>query len=146
MPAPISCRIVTPREELLNEEVVYANVPAHDGLIGFQHGSAPLVARLGLGKLTLQFSEDAGGGTRIYFVDGGFLKMSRDELVILAERAQAAETIIASEAQAELAEAQARVIPDDEPDRFAAAERLRREQESARLRVTLATEATAAGI
>ena len=146
MPDPITCRLVTPSEELLNEQVVYANVPAHDGLIGFQHGSAPIVARLGLGKLTLEFPADLGSGKRDYFIDGGFLKMADNELVILAERAQAAEHIIESDARAELAEAEARVIPEDSADRAQAVERLTREKEAARLKLSMAQTAKAAGI
>lgn len=146
MPDSITCRLVTPSKDLLNEEVVYANVPAHDGLIGLQHGSAPLVSRLGLGKLTLTFPADAGSGTRHYFIDGGFIKMANNELVILAERAEPAEEIIESEARAELAEAEARVIPDDEPNKFEAAEKLRLEKEAARLRVSMARNSKAAGV
>ncbi len=146
MPDPITCRLVTPSEELLSERVVYANVPAHDGLIGFQHGSAPLVARLGLGKLTLEFPADLGSGKRDYFIDGGFLKMADNELIILAERAVAAEKIIESDARAELAEAEARVVPDDAPDRAAAVERLTREKEAAKLKISMAQNAKAVGI
>jgi len=146
MPDPITCRLVTPRAELLSEPVVYAKVPMHDGLIGLQHGSAPLVARLGLGTLTLDFPADSGGGSRSYFIDGGFLKMADNELVILAEKAEAAEHIIESEARAALSEAEARVIPEDEDDRFIAAERLRHQKEAARLRVSLAGRSKSDGI
>lgn len=146
MANPITCRLVTPERELLNEEVVYASVPAWDGLMGVQHGTAPIVARLGLGKLRLDFPADAGSGSREYFVDGGFLKMSHNELIILAERAIAAEEIIETDAQAELAEAQARVIPEDAPNRMEAVEKLTREREAAALKVSMAKNSKAVGI
>jgi len=146
MPEPITCRLVTPSAELLSEAVVYAKVPMHDGLIGVQHGSAPLVARLGLGTLTLDFPSEAGSGSRSYFIDGGFIKMAHNELVILAEKAEAAESIVESEARAALSEAEARVIPQDAEDRYEAAERLRHEQDAARLRVRLAGKAKNDGI
>jgi F0F1-type ATP synthase epsilon subunit len=79
----ITCRLVTPSQELLNEQVVYASVPAWDGLIGFQHGGSPLVSRLGLGKLRLDFPVDSGSGSREYYVEDGFLEMGHNELIIL---------------------------------------------------------------
>ena len=142
----ITCRLVTPSEELLNEEVVYASVPQHDGLVGCQHGTSPLVAQLGIGKLRLDFPSDAGGGSREYFVDGGFLKMADNELIILAERAVAAEEIIESEAKAELAEANARVIPDDASNKMEAVAKLSRERQAAALKVSMAKTSKAVGI
>ncbi len=142
----ITCRLVTPKQELLNEEVVYASVPQHDGLIGCQHGTSPLVSQLGLGKLRLDFPSESGGGSREYFIDGGFLKMAANELIILAERAIAAEEIVESEAKAELAEAQARVIPEDAPNRLEAVERLCREREAAALKVSMAKNSKTVGI
>jgi F-type H+-transporting ATPase subunit epsilon len=143
---PITCRLVTPEQELLNEEVLYASVPVWDGLMGIQHGRAPIVARLGLGKLRLDFPSEAGSGSREYFIDGGFIKMSHNELIILAERAIAAEEIIETEARAELAEAQARVIPEDAPNRMEAVEKLTREREAAALKVAMAKTSKAVGI
>jgi F-type H+-transporting ATPase subunit epsilon len=143
---PITCRLVTPEQELLNEEVLYASVPVWDGLMGIQHGRAPIVARLGLGKLRLDFPSEAGSGSREYFIDGGFIKMSHNELIILAERAIAAEEIIETEARAELAEAQARVIAEDAPNRMEAVEKLTREREAAALKVAMAKTSKAVGI
>ncbi|MFK7759982.1 MAG: F0F1 ATP synthase subunit epsilon [Phycisphaerales bacterium] len=142
----IQCRLVTPERELLSEEIEYASVPAWDGLIGFQHGRGPIVSQLGLGKLRLDFPASAGSGSREYFIDGGFLKMAHNELVILAERAIAAEEIIETEAQAELAEAQARVIPDDATNRMDAVEKLSREREAASLKLSMAKASKVAGI
>jgi len=142
----ITCRLVTPTQELLNEEVVYASVPLHDGLMGCQHGTSPLVAQLGLGKLRLDFPSNAGSGSREYFIDGGFLKMADNELIILAERAVAAEEIIESEAKAELAEANARVIPDDAANKMDAVAKLSAERQAAALKVSMAKNSKAVGI
>ncbi len=146
MPDTITCRLVTPSQELLNEQVVYASVPQHDGLIGCQHGSSPLVSQLGIGKLRLDFPADAGSGSREYFIDGGFVKMANNELIILAETAIAAEEIIESEAKAELAEANARVIPDDATNRLEAVAKLNRQRQAATLKVSMASNSKAVGI
>ncbi len=142
----ITCRLVTPSAELLNEQVTYASVPAWDGLIGFQHGSASLVSRLGLGKLRLDFPSDAGAGSREYLVEGGFLEMGNNELVILAEFAIAAEEIIETDARAALAEAEARVVPDDAPNKLEAVERIAREKERAKLMLAMAQTSKVNGI
>jgi len=142
----ITCRLVTPDTELLNEQVTYASVPAWDGLIGFQHGGSPLVSRLGLGKLRLDFPTESGSGSREYLIDDGFLEMQHNELVILAQRAIAAEEIIESQAKAELAEAQARVIPEDAPNKLEAVERITRAKELAALKLTMAKNTKVSGI
>jgi len=142
----ITCRLVTPTEELLNEQVVYASVPAWDGLIGFQHGGSPLVSRLGLGKMRLDFPSDAGSGSRDYLIEGGFVEMGHNELVILAEHAIPAEKLIESEAKAELAEAEARVVPEDAPNKLEAVEQLTRTKARARLKLSMAQGSKAAGI
>lgn len=142
----ITCRLVTPSQELLNEQVVYASVPAWDGLIGFQHGGSPLVSRLGLGKLRLDFPAGKGSGSRLYYVEDGFVEMGHNELVILAERAIPAEALIESEAKAELAEADARVVPDDAPNKLEAVEQVTRAKERARLKLSMAQNSKAAGI
>ncbi len=142
----ITCRLVTPSAELLNEQVTYASVPAWDGLIGFQHGGASMVSRLGLGKLRLDFPSEAGSGSREYLIEGGFLEMGQNELVILAEKAIAAEEIIESEARAELAEAEARIVPDDAPNKLEAVEQISRQKELAKLKVSMAQGSKVAGI
>ncbi|MEX0876659.1 MAG: F0F1 ATP synthase subunit epsilon [Phycisphaerales bacterium] len=142
----INCRLVTPSKQLLNEQVTYASVPAWDGLIGFQHGGSPMVSRLGLGKLRLDFPPDQGSGSREYLVEGGFLEMGHNELVILAEMAIPAEELLESEAKAELAEAEARVVPDDAPDKLAAVERITRAKERAKLKLAMAQNSRTVGI
>jgi F-type H+-transporting ATPase subunit epsilon len=142
----ITCRLVTPSAELLNEKITYASVPAWDGLIGFQHGGEHLVSRLGLGKLRLDFPAESGSGSREFLLDDGFLEMGDNELVILAQRAIPAEEIIESEAKAELAEAQARVIPEDAPNKLEAVERITRTKEYAALKLSMAQSSKVNGI
>jgi F-type H+-transporting ATPase subunit epsilon len=142
----IKCRLVTPSAELLNEQVIYASVPAWDGLIGFQHGGEHLVSRLGLGKLRLDFSTENGSGSREYLINDGFLEMGDNELVILAQTAIPAEEIIETEARAELAEAQARIVPEDSPNKLEAVERITRAKEYAALKLSMAKTSKAVGI
>lgn len=142
----LHCRLVTPDAELLSEDITYASVPAWDGLIGFQPGRAPIVARLGMGELRLDFPAAKGSGSRHFFIDQGFLKMGDGELTILAEKAIAAERIVEKDAKAELAAAEARTIPADAPDRMAAQEKITNDRNAARTRLRLAQTAKDQGI
>jgi F-type H+-transporting ATPase subunit epsilon len=100
------CSIVTPAAAVMDEDVTYASFPAWDGQQGVMSGQSPLLTRLGVGSLRLDFPQ---GETRWYLVDSGFAQVQEGNLTLLTERAIPAEELSASEAAAELAEANARV-------------------------------------
>jgi F-type H+-transporting ATPase subunit epsilon len=142
------CRVVTPAEKLVEGEMTYASVPAWDGLFGVLPGRAPMLGRLGLGELRLTHApvEGSKGGDRSFLVDGGFVKMADNSLTILAERAIPAENISLADAQAELAEAEARTVPADAPDATARQAAVRRDRARAQLKVRMAKGVQASGI
>lgn len=148
MASSFHCRVVTPEAKLVDGELTYASVPGWDGLFGVLPQRAPLLARLGLGELRVTYapSESGRGGERSFLVDGGFVKMADNSLTILAERAIPAEEITLADAEAELAEAEARRVPEDAPDSAAQHDALRRERERARLKVRMAKGVHASGI
>ena len=146
MPDTFHCRLVTPDAELIAEPVTYASVPAWDGLMGFQPGRAPIVARLGMGELRLDFPAAKGRGSRHYFVDQGFLKMGDGELTILAEKAVPAEHLVEQDAKAELAAAEARAVPSDAADPLAAQDAIAHEKNAARTKLRLAQNIKVKGI
>ena len=98
------CRVVTPTAALVDDRLTYASIPCWDGLMGVAPGRAPILARLGMGELRLDFADtaQAKGGSRTFLVDGGFVKMAGDELTILAEKAWSSESLTVAEAEAEL--------------------------------------------
>lgn len=140
------CKVVTPAASIVDEDITYAKVPAWDGSFGVMADRAPILARLGVGVLRLDFADTAkgAGGSRQYVIDGGFAQMVNNNLMILAEGATAVETIALSEAEKELAALESRTIPENEPNRAVKVEELRRQRERARARVTAAK--NAAGI
>ncbi len=131
------CSIVTPTETVFDDEVAYASFPAWDGQQGVMAGQSPLLTRLGYGSLRLDFAE---GGSRWYLLEGGFAEVKNERLSLLTERATPAEKLSVEEAQAELAEARARVTADGE-DRA----RVERDQQRALAKSALAKAATARG-
>lgn len=125
-----SCRVITPEARLLDEKVRSVVLPMWDGSMGFLPGRAPIVGKLGVGELRLDFE---AGGSRSFLIDRGFAQMVDNKLTVLAQAATPAEEIDQREAEAELAEAQARTATDpEEMDRIA------HERQRARAKIGLA--------
>jgi F-type H+-transporting ATPase subunit epsilon len=75
-----SCVVVTPEQQVLDESLAQAIIPASDGLLGILTDRAPLLARLGKGPLRLDL---ASGQTRTLQIDGGVAQMKDNKLTIL---------------------------------------------------------------
>lgn len=79
-----SCVVVTPEQQLLDESLNQAIIPADDGLLGILTHRAPLLAKLGKGPLRLDL---ASGQRRQYQIDGGIAQMKDNKLTILTRSA-----------------------------------------------------------
>jgi len=101
------CTIVTPEEQVLDESLTQAILPAHDGLLGILTDRAPLLAKLGQGPLRVDL---AAGGSRHFYIEGGIAQMKDNNLTILTNEATPANEIDAEAARAEYNEAVARRI------------------------------------
>lgn len=131
------CRLVTPAARLFDEPVSSAVVPMWDGLMGFLPGRAPILGKLGIGELKLEFAGNASVPGN-YFIDGGVLQMAENELTILAERATAVGDLKAGEAEAQLSKVENERVALDDPNREAKNKRREREIRSATEKVRLA--------
>lgn len=129
------CKLVTPAAQVLDEPVTYASIPAWDGLFGVRANRAPIVAKLGLGELRLDFPDkgNAKGGSRSFLVDDGFVQMVNNRLTILAAVATPVESLSEADAASELATLE-RAAPADK----ASAARANKDKARARLKVRLA--------
>ncbi len=125
-----NCTLITPQARVFSEDAVEAILPLHDGSAGVLPMRAPFVAELGLGELRIRFIE---GGSRSFFVEGGFAQMTGSALTLLAERAVAAEELSLQESEAELAEASAR-----KPQSGADMANVQRERDRARAKAAVA--------
>jgi len=106
------CSVVTPERRVIDDQVHYASLPAWDGQLGIAPGRAPILVRLGIGLMRLDF---ASGGTHYYLVRGGFAQMLGDTLTILCNTALPGENVVEADAQQEYNEAlQQRAVTDDE--------------------------------
>jgi F-type H+-transporting ATPase subunit epsilon len=125
------CRLITPEAQVMDGPITAAVIPCWDGQMGILTDRAPLVARLGVGELRLDFPDtpQTRGGSRSYLVEGGFAHMLSNQLTILAERATPAESISESDAQSELAAVESRVAAATDP---AAKERVKKDLDRAK--------------
>jgi F-type H+-transporting ATPase subunit epsilon len=125
------CTVVTPAEATFEGDVVYASFPGWDGQQGVMPRRSPMLTRLGIGSLRLDFPD---GSKQHYFVDGGFAQMQDDVLTILTERAAPADALSLSEAEAALNDANARAVAGGE-DRV----KVEADQQRARAQIALAS-------
>lgn len=141
------CRLITPVAQVLDEQVTSAVIPAWDGLFGVLPNRAPIVAKLGLGELTLDFADSGKGkgGSRSFLVEDGFVQMVNNKLTILAAKAIPTESLSVADAQAELREAEAR-RPDASKNATVEADRLRADKARARMKMQLAQKSGGKGI
>jgi F-type H+-transporting ATPase subunit epsilon len=130
MPNTFHCTIVTPTASAFEGEVGYANFPSWDGQYGMLPGMAPLLTRLAPGSLRLDVHD---GDSLWYLIEGGFAHVDADGLSLVTEGAIPAGEIQLEEAEAELAEAEARVLQEGE-DRTV----LERRKEIARAKIAMA--------
>lgn len=81
--------LVTPETTLLDQSVRSVRLPLFDGSMGLLPGRAPVVGRLGRGELKFE----AGGTSKSFFVDGGFIQVKGSVVTLLTNRAVAVEDI-----------------------------------------------------
>lgn len=128
--------IVTPEATVLQTPAQFIAVPLYDGELGIAPGRAAMVGRLGFGELRIT----EGQRTSRYYVDGGFVHVLKDQVVVLTNRAEPAEKLDLEAAQEQLRDAQQR--PADTAERMAIRERL---VTQARAQIRMARRTSGAG-
>lgn len=78
----VHCIVVTPERTELDVQCDSVKLPMYDGELGVLPGRAPMVGRLGYGLMTL----NSGAGQERWFVDGGFVQVTRDGVYVLTNR------------------------------------------------------------
>ncbi len=89
--------IVTPDGPTFRGPVERLVLPAEEGLMGVEPGHEPMLVLMGPGPLHFV----AEGATQWLAVSGGFAKIARDRVVLLAETAELAAAIDVSRAKAQ---------------------------------------------
>lgn len=97
----VHCIVVTPERTELDAQCESLKLPMYDGELGILPGRAPMVGRLGYGLLKLQ----SATGEQSWFVDGGFVQVTRDGVYVLTNRLLKPEQIDRKSAEEELQKA-----------------------------------------
>jgi F-type H+-transporting ATPase subunit epsilon len=94
----VHCIVVTPEKTELNVRCDSLVLPMYDGELGILPGRAPMVGRLGFGLLKLK----SAGKEDVWFVDGGFVQVTRESVQVLTDRVLRVDQIDRSAAEADL--------------------------------------------
>jgi len=97
----VHCVVVTPEKTELDVQCDALKLPMYDGELGILPGRAPMVGRLGYGLMKLKSSS----GEQTWFVDGGFVQVTRDGVYVLTNRLLKPEQIDRQGAEEELRKA-----------------------------------------
>lgn len=113
----VHCVVVTPEKTELDTTCDSLILPLFDGELGIQPGRAPMVGRLGFGIMKVR----SGSTVTEWFVDGGFVQVTREGVNVLTDRLLKPEQIDRKEAEADLDKAM--MIKSNSPESAALKER-----------------------
>ena len=105
-------QIVTPQGSKVETEISEITAPGVVGDLGVLPGHRPLLTALGIGVLTFK----AGGSDANLAVNGGYLEVADDHVVVITETAETPDEIDVERAQKALADAE-KALQDTDPDR-----------------------------
>ena len=105
--AGLVCDIVTPAAKLLSDDAYMVVVPGVEGEMGFLHGHVPLVSVLADGVVRIQ--AENGGEMKRFAPQGGYVQVTGQKVIILADRAIPAEDVDANQVRETLAGLEAKL-------------------------------------
>lgn len=109
MAASFQTSVITPEGTVFEGSAEFVAIPAIDGEVGILHNRAPLLAKLGAGRLRVE----SGGSKQEWFIAGGFAQILDNHLAVLTQQAIPRDQINAEKAQAQLTEARSIKATDD---------------------------------
>ena len=110
----VHCVVVTPEKTELDTTCDSMIVPMFDGELGIQAGRAPMVGRLGFGIMKIK----SNSGVDEWFVDGGFVQITREGVYVLTDRLLKPNQIDSKLSEAELDKAMSMVSNSPESAAF----------------------------
>jgi F-type H+-transporting ATPase subunit epsilon len=111
---PLTVQVVTPEREVeVSDDAELVIARGIEGEVGVMPGHAPLLISLGMGPLTIVHE---GGRREVLAVDGGFLQVSRDQVIVLAEYAVIPSEIDSTATQGRIDELKRRVAEQAEAE------------------------------
>jgi F-type H+-transporting ATPase subunit epsilon len=125
MAKTFQCSLITPEGSVYDGPADLLVIPAFDGELGVLRDRAPLLARLGAGRLRIRNDNQQ----REWFVDGGFAQVLDNKATVLTQRAMEPDKIDREKARAQLTHArETKAVGDEEIARKSAIEASARAQ------------------
>ncbi len=110
----VHCVVVTPEKTELDTTCDTMIIPMFDGELGIQFGRAPMVGQLGFGMMRIK----SNSGVTEWFVDGGFVQVTREGVYVLTDRLLKPDQIDRKHAELELDKAMTMVSNSPESAAF----------------------------
>lgn len=108
---PLSVQVVTPEREVsVADDATFVLAHGIEGDVGILPGHAPLLIALGVGELAIARGEQRD----TMLVDGGFLQVKDDKVIVLAEYAVLPAELSAPQVSAEVDELRRRLQAEAE--------------------------------
>lgn len=98
----LTLSIVTPEKLVVNDEVDQVNVPGSEGDLGILYDHSPIITNLRPGPLSYEKGEE----TTSLVVSGGYLEVTNNRVIILAETAEFLHEVDQKRAEAAKAKAE----------------------------------------
>ena len=98
--------IVTPERLVLSENVDQVNVPGVDGDLGILYDHAPILTTMRAGRFSYELLGEKGRETTHMIVSGGYLEVTDNRVIVLAETVEFLDEIDKDRAKASLAKAE----------------------------------------
>lgn len=106
MAVQFQTQVLTPNGPVYRGKVTGIRLPGTEGSFEIQYNHAPLMSALEAGVIRVTDSEL---GAQFYAVSGGFVEVKANDVVVLAEAAEASEKIDVARAEAALNRAKERL-------------------------------------
>jgi len=115
--------IVTPERLVLNEDVDQVNVPGVEGDLGILYDHAPILTTMRAGRFSYELLGEKGKETIQMIVSGGYLEVTDNRVIVLAEAVEFLDEIDKERAKASLVKAEEALTNTDlSDDEFAEAQ------------------------
>ena len=98
--------IVTPERLVVNEKVDQVNVPGVEGDLGILCNHAPILTTMRPGQFSYESTGEKGRDTVRMVVSGGYLEVTDNRVIVLAEAVEFLDEIDQARAKAALEEAE----------------------------------------
>ena len=98
--------IVTPEKLVLNEEVDQVNAPGVEGDLGILYDHAPILTTMRAGRFSYELAGEKGRETIQMVVSGGYIEVTDNRVIVLAETVEFLDEIDQERAKASLTQAE----------------------------------------